>query len=273
MTAAAPALAGCRPMVATAIYAGAQGGYVRAVLALSMAASARSLPLRFEFILHEAQIHRARDMLANIFLQSDCTHLLFVDDDVDFAADDVFAMIAAMAAREDCAILGAPVPRRVVNWTQVARAAERGLARGNPADLAGYAGDFALSFLNPGQSFALNELVELTQLGGAFMLVRRDVIETLCARHPELAFRVDARDRQNARVAEEVHGLFMPMIEPESRRQLSEDYAFCHRARAAGFRIWLAPWVRTTHSGPATFRGSLADLAPLFSDNPVSSPE
>lgn len=273
MTAAAPALAGCRPMVATAIYAGAQGGYVRAVLALSMAAAARSLPLRFEFILHEAQIHRARDMLANIFLQSDCTHLLFVDDDVDFGADDVFAMIAAMAAREDCAILGAPVPRRVVNWAQVARAADRGLARDNPADLAGYAGDFALSFLNPGQSFALNELVELAQLGAAFMLVRRDVIETLCARHPELAFRVDARDRQNARVAEEVHGLFMPMIEPESRRQLSEDYAFCHRARAAGFRIWLAPWVRTTHSGPATFRGSLADLAPLFSDNPVSSPE
>jgi len=273
MTAAAPALADCRPMIATAIYAGAQGGYVRAALALAMAGAARALPLRFEFILHEAQIHRARDMLANIFLKSDCTHLLFIDDDVDFAADDVFAMLGAMAGRPDCAILGAPVPRRVVNWAQVARAAERGLARSNPGGLAAFTGDFALSFLNPAQSFKLNELVELTQLGGAFMLVRRDVIETLCARHGDLAFRVDARDRQNAGVGEEVHGLFMPMIEPETRRQLSEDYAFCYRARDAGFRIWLAPWVRTAHSGPATFRGSLADLAPLFSENPVSSPE
>src|SRR3546814_1326311 len=77
----------------------------------------------------------------------------------------------------------------------------------------------------------------------------------------------------NARVGEEVCGLFLPMIEPDSRLQLSEDYAFCHRARAAGFRIWLAPWVRTSHSGPATFAGSLADLAPLFSAPSVSDPE
>src|SRR3546814_5392352 len=75
------------------------------------------------------------------------------------------------------------------------------------------------------------------------MLVGRDVLEALCARHAELVFRVEPRDRVNARVGEEVCGLFLPMIEPDSRLQLSEDYAFCHRARAAGFRIWLAPWV------------------------------
>src|SRR3546814_17605278 len=105
------------------------------------------------------------------------------------------------------------------------------------------------------------------------MLVGRDVLEALCARHAELVFRVEPRDRVNARVGEEVCGLFLPMIEPDSRLQLSEDYAFCHRARAAGFRIWLAPWVRTRTSGPATFAGSLADLAPYFSAPSVSDPE
>ncbi|MBB5707268.1 glycosyltransferase family 2 protein [Sphingopyxis panaciterrulae] len=273
MTAAEPALAGCKLMVATAIYGGAQGGYVRAVLALSAAAAARGVPLRFEFILHEPQLHRARNMLTNIFLQSDCTHLLFVDDDIDFAAEDIFAMVAAMAERPECGILGAPVPRRMVNWAQVARAVDRGLARGDPTELARYTGDFALTFLHANQRFVLNEPVELLQLGGGFMLVGRDVLEALCARHAELVFRVEPRDRVNARVGEEVCGLFLPMIEPDSRLQLSEDYAFCHRARAAGFRIWLAPWVRTSHSGPATFAGSLADLAPLFSAPSVSDPE
>src|SRR3546814_8386628 len=80
-------------------------------------------------------------MLTNIFLQSDCTHLLFVDDDIDFAAEDIFAMVAAMAERPKCGILGAPVPRRMVNWTQVARAVDRGLARGDPTELARYTGD------------------------------------------------------------------------------------------------------------------------------------
>ena len=66
---------------------------------------------------------------------------------------------------------------------------------------------------------------------------------------------------------ESVHALFLPEIDPNSGLMLSEDYAFCRRARDAGFRIWLAPWVRTTHSGPAIFRGSLADLAPLFASS------
>ena len=104
-------------------------------------------------------------------------------------------------------------------------------------------------------------------LGTGLMLIRRDVVETLGARHPELAFRTDARDRQGTGVRESVHALFLPEIDPSSGLMLSEDYAFCRRARDAGFRIWLAPWVRTTHSGPATFRGSLADLAPLFASS------
>src|SRR3546814_10064939 len=104
---------------------GAQGSYVRAALGLALAAQAEAVPVRFEFILHEAQIHRARSLLADLFVQSDCTHLLFVDADIDFAAADIFAMIAAMMARPDCAILGGAVPRRTINWPQVARAAER----------------------------------------------------------------------------------------------------------------------------------------------------
>lgn len=265
MTDAAPA--NCRLMVATPIYDGAQGTYVRAALGLALAAQAQGVPVRFEFILHEAQVHRARSLLADLFVQSDCSHLLFVDADIDFAAADIFAMIEAMAGRPDCAILGAAVPRRTINWSQVARAAERGLAKDNAADLARYAGDFALSFLRADQRFALTDLVELSQLGTGLMLIRRDVVETLCAQHPDLLFRTDARDRQGTGVRENVHALFLPEIDPTSGLMLSEDYAFCHRARDAGFRIWLAPWVRTTHSGPAAFRGSLADLAPLFASS------
>src|SRR3546814_18465468 len=82
----------------------------------------------------------------------DCTHLLFVDADIDFAAADIFALIGAMMARPDCEILGAAVPRRTVNWPQVARAAERGVATDNAADLARFDGDFALSFLTDRKS-------------------------------------------------------------------------------------------------------------------------
>lgn len=270
MPAADPVLAACRLMVATPMYDAAQGTYVRSALSLALAAQGQGLTIDFAFILHQPSINRARNMLAHIFLNSDFTHLLFIDSDIDFAADDVFSLLRAMAERSDCAVLGGPVPRRAISWGNVARAAERGLARTNPADLARYSGDYAFSFMTPDQSFALTDLVELSRLGTGLMLIRRDVIEALRDAHPELVYRPDVEERRGYGLGEQVHALFQPMIEPETQFMLSDDYAFCRRVRDAGFRIWLAPWVRTAHSGPATFAGSLADLAPLFATSSVS---
>lgn len=264
MTTLDPALAECRLMVATPIYDAAHGTYVRSALALALAAQRHGVVVDFAFILHQPSINRARNMLAHTFRNSDFTHMLFIDSDIDFSADDIFSMVRAMAGKPECAILGGPVPRRAISWGNVARAAQMGLADANPADLARYSGDFAFGFLQPDQSFALTDLVELSRLGTGLMLIRRDVIDTLCDRHPELIYRPDAEERRGYGLGEEVHAIFQPMIEPGSQHMLSDDYAFCRRARDAGFRIWLAPWVKTAHSGPATFAGSLAELAPLF---------
>jgi len=271
MTDAAPA--NCRLMVATPIYEGAQGTYVRAALDLALRAQAVGVPVRFEFILYQPSISRARNMLAAMFLASDCTHMLFIDADIDFSPDDIFSMVRAMDANPEVGVLGAAYPRRMVNWSNVARAAELGLAKENPAELARYAGEFALHFLHPEQNFKLTDLVELSRLGTAMMLIRREVLEGLRTSLPDLVFRPDPAERQAHRVGETETAFFCPLIDPESQALLSDDYAFCRRVRDAGFRIWLAPWVHTTHAGPTVFTGTLADTARLYSVNPASSPE
>ncbi|MDK2761722.1 MAG: hypothetical protein KYX64_10255 [Sphingopyxis sp.] len=267
------ALANCRLMVATPIYDGAQGTYVRSALDLALKAQASGISVRFEFILYQPAIDRARNVLTAMFLASDCTHLLFVDADIDFAADDVFSMVRAMADRSECAVIGAAYPRRMINWDNVALAVERGFGREDAADLARFAGDFALQFVHPNQSFALTDLVELARVGTGMMLIRRDVIETLRDTLPDLAFRPDPAERAAHGIGPLESAVFSSMIDPETQALLADDYAFCHRVRDAGFRIWLAPWVRTTHSGPAIFQGSLADVAQLLSTKSVSSAE
>lgn len=273
MSAAGSALAGCRLMVATPIYEGAQGTYVRAALDLALRAQAMGMPVRFEFILYQPSITRARDLLTAMFLASDCTHLLFVDADIDFSSDDVFSLIQSMETNPECGVMGGAYPRRMINWRNVARAVELGLARDNPADLERYAGEFALHFLNPNQNFKMTDLVELTRLGTAMMLIRREVLEGMRTALPHLVFRPDPAERQAHGVGELEPAFFCPLIEPESQALLSDDYAFCRRVRDVGFRIWLAPWIRTTHAGPAIFSGTLADTVQLFSAKPESSPE
>jgi hypothetical protein len=51
------------------------------------------------------------------------------------------------------------------------------------------------------------------------------------------------------------------IIDPKSKRYLSEDYMFCQWARNAGIKVWMAPWMRLQHMGSYFFGGSLADLA------------
>lgn len=90
-------------------------------------------------------------------------------------------MLRAMVGRDDCAILGAACPRRMLNWRNAALAAEAGLGDADPAALGRFSGEFALHFLHPDQSFALTDLVELTRVGSGMMMIRRDVFDRLRA--------------------------------------------------------------------------------------------
>lgn len=250
-------------LVATPLYDGAQADYLRSVVGLASAAERAGFACSFAWLSNNASIDRARNALAAAFLQSDATHLVFIDGDIGFVPEELVDAVVRIQADDRLAVLGAPCPKRRINWGLIASAAAKGLGEGNPANLERYSGIFAIDLANPAGQFAIGEPIELLRAGTGFMMIRRDVIETLAARHPELRYVPDQLDRDSGLTAEHVTALFQPLIDPETGHLLADDYAFCHRVRAAGYRIWLAPWMRTTHTGPARFAGTLADLAQL----------
>lgn len=252
-----------RLLVATPLYDGAQADYLRAVVGLTGAAERAGMGCAFAWLSNNASISRARNVLTAAFLRSDATHMMFVDGDIGFAPDEVIDCLNRMQADPALAVMGAPCPKRMVNWGLVAAAAAKGLGAGNPAALENYSGAFALDLLDPAATFRIDQPTELVRLGTGLMIIRRDVVETLCARHPDLAYSADALDRESGLVGDKLYALFQPLIDPQSGHLMSDDYAFCRRVRDAGYRIWLAPWMRTSHTGPARFAGALADLAAL----------
>jgi hypothetical protein len=258
-----PPPAPLRLMVATPLYGGAEADYLRSVVGLTGAAERRGSPCSFAWLSNNAVIDRARNVLAAAFLQSDATHMMFVDGDIGFDPEQVLDLLTRMLADDRLAVVGAPCPKRRINWSLVASAAAKGLGQSDPAALEKYAGVFALDPLDPQASFRVDEPLELARVGTGLMVIRRDVIEALCARHPELRYAADALDRESGLASDTLTALFQPLIDPDTGHLLSDDYAFCRRVRDAGYRIWLAPWMRTTHTGPARFAGTLADLAQL----------
>lgn len=63
---------------------------------LSALAKAYGIEIKFYYLFNESLITRARNYCADEFMRSDCTHLMFIDSDIGFNANDVIAMLAMM---------------------------------------------------------------------------------------------------------------------------------------------------------------------------------
>jgi hypothetical protein len=53
------------------------------------------------------------------------------------------------------------------------------------------------------------------------------------------------------------------IIDPVSKRYLSEDYFFCHKAREAGMHVYMCPWMQLQHIGSYIFKGNMAAIGSL----------
>jgi hypothetical protein len=93
-------------------------------------------------------------------------------------------------------------------------------------------------------------VAEVSEVGGAFVMLKRDVAQKISNAHPELMFKSenDAED----------YAVFDPIILPTGRR-LSEDYAFCYRLRKLGVKIEILLDVTLKHVGMHVFEGNLLE--------------
>ena len=87
------------------------------------------------------------------------------------------------------------------------------------------------------------------------MLIKRSVIQQMYEKYPELNC---VNDHQN-RDLETYCAIFDCMIDPESRRYLSEDYAFCRRWQQIGGKIFADCMTSLGHVGNLRFQGSLEE--------------
>jgi hypothetical protein len=88
-----------------------------------------------------------------------------------------------------------------------------------------------------------------------FMLIKRSVFEKMQIRYPELDC---VNDHQN-RDFDTYNAVFDCMIDPVTRRYLSEDYAFCRRWQQMGGKIYADTETTLGHVGNLPFSGKLSE--------------
>jgi len=237
--------------IATPMYGGMCAGfYTQSIIQLLTTCQANGVDAEFSFMFNESLITRARNSLTHTFLKTDCTHLMFIDSDIKFRAEDVIHMI-----RAEKDIICGIYPKKEINWHSVKAAMDRGV----PFDqLKSHTGSFVVNLVNyVGEvTVPVNQPVEIFNGGTGFMLIKREVFDKLGESVP--SYSNDVVDLGGKmKQSEPIMEFFTTSIEPGTNRLLSEDYHFCRIWRESGGQVFAAPWCQLAHIGTYTFEGQL----------------
>lgn len=256
-------LKGKKLMVATPMYGGQCAGmFTKATNDLAAVCATHGIPLQFYYLFNESLITRARNYCVDEFLRSENTHLLFIDSDIGFHFRDVLTLLH-LAGQDGYDVVTGPYPKKTIAWEKIKMAAEQGYGDENPFNLEQFMGDYVFNPAEGITSFRVDEPVEIKEGGTGFMMITREALEKYAEAYPELKYKPDHVRTEHFDGTREITAFFDTIIDPESKRYLSEDYMFSQYARKIGLKIWMCPWMQLKHVGSYIFGGSMGAMAAI----------
>jgi hypothetical protein len=250
--------------LAVPMYGGnCSGMFARSLADLSAKCTHYGISLQIYFLFNESLVQRARNYCCDEFIRSGATHMMFIDSDIGFDAQDVLMMLALQSDESEYDVLCGGYPKKTISWEKIKRAVEKGFAEDNPIDLDKYVGDYVFNPKHNQQEIPLNQPVEVLEGGTGFMMIRRKTFEVFDKHFPEQRYKPDHVRTEHFDGTREITAYFDCVIEPETKRYLSEDYMFCQYVQKVGLKVWLLPWIKLQHVGTFVFGGSLIDLAQI----------
>ena len=172
----------------------------------------------------DSAVGRARNYLTRLFLESDCTHMLFIDSDLVFGGEQ----IKRIMDHDEPIVGGLYVKKQegpvslVINGLDTSTAAERP-----------------------------DGLMEVKYVGTGFVRIAREVFEKMIEVYGnDIGYKTD----DDAKHQEwDFWQMGVYKFTDGSKRWLSEDWYFCQRAIDLGYKIFVDRHIVLKHSGHALF--------------------
>lgn len=219
--------------------------YVKSVIQLQLLLVKEQVQLMIDTTENESLVHRARNVSIGRFMQkTDADFFLFVDADIEF---DPKAVLRLLKSGHDISV--AVYPKKVVMWDQARKAIEDGDTR----EMSLLSSSLVAN-IGAKKRSVVNGFVEVLDGPTGFMMISRDALVRMHEHYgPTLTCKNDHQNRD----FDDYCALFDCMIDPDNRRYLSEDYAFCRRWQQMGGKIFADCNTTLGHVGNLPFSGCL----------------
>jgi cellulose synthase/poly-beta-1,6-N-acetylglucosamine synthase-like glycosyltransferase len=221
--------------------------YMRSIVRLQLLLIKEGIQLMLDTTENESLVHRARNVSIGRFMQkTDADFFMFIDADIEF---DPTSVVRLVKSGHDVSV--AVYPKKVVMWDQAKSAIENGDTR----DMSLLSSSLVAN-IGAKKRSVIGGFVEVLDGPTGFMVISRKALERM---HEHYGPTLNCKNDHQNRDFDEYCALFDCMIDPESRRYLSEDYAFCRRWQQMDGKIFADCNTTLGHVGNLPFSGCMKD--------------
>jgi len=129
---------------------------------------------------NESLITKARNELAGLFMESDCTHLMWIDADTDFEPESILELL--FLDKDVCTGI---VPHKKIHWERIKQVLNKDTVdQISPYDMKILGNQYA--FIGKEGRIETSKLFEIKHAGNAFLMTKRKVYEDFVEKFPKL---------------------------------------------------------------------------------------
>jgi len=198
-------------------------------------------------------VTQGRNLCVAGFLESDFTHLLFIDSDIYFKADSIMEML-----KKDKEVLSIPYPLKTMMWDKLYKKIQEGKIE-QSSDLKKWLNTYPMRVENY-QNIQIDKgVMEVTHSPTGCMMIKRVVFDKMIKAYPDkniiqkTVINGEYVDRPN------LWNFFDTLHDPVTKTYMGEDFAFCKRWKDIGGKCYAYVNDTIIHVGEHQYEGCFAD--------------
>ena len=235
--------------VATPVHSDVSIHYFKACLEFQKECFVRKIPVMFQ-VMKSSLVTQGRQLCVSGFMESNCTHMLFIDSDISFN----FKMVERMI-NQDKDICLVPYPIKGLDFDKI----KNRIKEGSTLDPRVLGNQYTMSVPDPSNVKVENGFIEVERGPAGCMLIKKAVIEALIKEYPE--FTINQHTLIDGKLVKRKHmyNFFDTYWNKDDKTYTGEDFYFCKLCKHADIKMYALVDEYISHHGEFSYTGRLID--------------
>ena len=238
--------------LATPVHSECSIHYTQALLELQQLCHAKKIKITFSLI-KSSLVTQGRNLCVAGFLESNYTHMLFIDSDIYFEATSIIKMI-----EKDKDIISIPYPLKTMMWDKAIDNIKDNKTK-TVNDLKKSLNTYPMKVEDDKNISLDNGVMEVTHSPTGCMLIKRTVFDKLIKAYPDMG--IVQKTIINGKYVDKPNmwNFFDTIHDPRTKIYLGEDFSFCKLWKDIGGKCHAYINDTIVHIGEHQYEGRFAD--------------